>query len=484
MTDAVLSQLMDTLSDGLFMVDTEGRICEVNASLCLLTGYARDELIGQSCSLLGCDSCSSVRLENARHWCTLFEQHLSMRRRCHIRHKDGTRIPVLKNARLMAKSNVDHGDGSGGVFSVETVTDIREVIERDADILKIRRILYGGSLPGMVGQSSCMNALFRQVEQSAQSEAPVFIHGESGTGKDLVAQALHQLGPRASAPFVGVNCAALNRDVLESELFGHVHGAFTGAVRDRMGRFEAASGGTLFLDEVGDMPLEVQVKLLRVLETGQIERVGEHRSRSVDVRIVSATHRDLDECIRKGTFRQDLAYRIRVIPLDLPPLRQRREDIPLLAMHFLATLRAAGKGDKVFAPDVLPRLAQHDWPGNVRELRNVITYAVAMSPDRVIGIEHLPQLAVDPVPVREDMVSSHAERSSAVASTDPSPAGAAPGRSGHCLEQEAQKKEILTALAACGHNVSKAARQLGIHRTTLINRMLRLGLRVEKACRS
>ncbi len=484
-----LSQVMDISSDGLFMVDTTGRICELNLALCLLLGYERHELLGQPCSLLGCDACSTVRLAGGDGWCSLFEQKLVMRRRCHLRHRDGTRIPVLKNARLVTTDS-PHESGEN-VFSVESITDIRELVQRDAYIVKISQMLDSGGIPGMIGQAPCMATLFRNVGQAAQSDVPVFIHGESGTGKELVARALHQMGPRAQGPFIGVNCAALNRNILESELFGHVRGAFTGALRDRPGRFEAADGGTLFLDEIGDMPQEVQVKLLRVLETGQIERVGEHKSRTVNVRIVSATHRDLDQCIRTGHFREDLAYRVRVIPLEVPPLRQRREDIPLLVAHFLENLRLTGRGDKMLGAEAAYCLTAHQWPGNVRELRNAVTHAVVMSPGSLIGLEHLPAylrrldlspgdtFPAPPMPTGPDTPVAPAPHAGPAGSVSPDP----PPLSSLSPHQSAQQAEILAALAQSGYNVSQAARLLGIHRTTLINRMLRLGLRLNKSCR-
>ena len=480
-----ISQLMDILSDGLFMVDTAGRICEVNGSLCRLMGYERHELLGRPCSVLGCDTCAAVRLDDAEHWCALFEQKLVMRRRCHLRHKNGTPIPVLKNARLVTASPASAGQGEH-IFSVESITDISEIIERDAYISRITQVLGHEGLPGMMGQTPCMEALFHAVQQAAMSDAPVFIQGESGSGKELVARSLHQLGPRRQGPFISLNCAALNKDILESELFGHVRGAFTGAVGDRVGRFEAADGGTLFLDEIGDMPLEVQVKLLRVLESGQIERVGDHSPRAVDVRIVSATHRNLDALISEGRFREDLAYRVRVIPLHVPPLRQRREDIPLLVAHFLEGLRATGKDDKILGPDAIHCLMGYNWPGNVRELRNAVTYAVAMSQGRTIGLEHLPQklrqgFHADAVLHQEGIIPSGVYvkpfPSPQVQTAPPAP------QSPRDRKAAAQRTEILAALAESGNNVSQAARSLGIHRTTLINRMLRLGLRLDRQCR-
>jgi two-component system response regulator GlrR len=240
---------------------------------------------------------------------------------------------------------------------------------------------------GIVYQSSCMAQLMAEARVVAASEASVLIRGESGTGKELLARAIHRASPRAKAPFVAVNCGAIPEQLLESELFGHVRGAFTGATSDHSGLFKAADHGTLFLDEIGDMPLALQVKLLRVLQDGAVRRVGSTRAESVDVRILSATHRDLEDAIAGGRFREDLYYRLDVVTLNLPRLEERREDIPLLATKFLQQLRSKyDKGIVGFAPGALAALASAAWPGNVRQLFNVVEQACALATTPLITL--------------------------------------------------------------------------------------------------
>ncbi len=231
----------------------------------------------------------------------------------------------------------------------------------------------------IVTASPVMEALLAEARLAAQSEASLLIQGESGTGKELLARAIHRASPRSRKPFVAINCGAIPAELLESELFGHVKGAFTGATRDHPGLFQSAAGGTVFLDEIGDMPLPLQVKLLRVLQEGEVRPVGATETRAVDVRILSATHRDLEEAIAGGEFREDLYYRLNVVSLTLPPLRERREDIPLLAQHFLGVLTEKYRRRiRGFAPDALDMLTAADWPGNIRQLANVLEQCVAL----------------------------------------------------------------------------------------------------------
>jgi two-component system response regulator HydG len=226
-----------------------------------------------------------------------------------------------------------------------------------------------------------MQSLYEMIENVAMTEAPVFINGESGTGKELVAHAVHEVSPRRDQPFIKVNCASLNENLLESELFGHAKGAYTGAERARVGRFEAAHGGTIFLDEIGDIPLATQVKLLRVLEEKEIERVGEQTPVKVDVRIVSASNRNLEKLIEDGAFREDLYFRVNVFPMTCPALRERSEDIPMIVQHFIKN-NAAKSGKKILGltPEAMEMLSRYHWPGNVRELRNAIEYAFVLCP--------------------------------------------------------------------------------------------------------
>jgi len=301
---------------------------------------------------------------------------------------------------------------------------------------------------GIVGRSPALLRVHEQIKNAARSEAPAIILGESGTGKELAAAAIHALSRRGSGPFLKVNCAALNEHLLESELFGHRRGAFTGAMRDRQGRFEAASGGTIFLDEIGDMPPAMQAKLLRVLEGKEIERVGENTPVPVDVRLVSATNRSLTSLVESGAFREDLLYRVNVIPIVLPPLRERPEDIPLLVAHLLARIGAANDREiKRVTPAALERLQACTWPGNVRQLINALEYAVITSRGDEVDVPDLPAYCT-------------AE-----------PGEPPPTRVRGALTREA----IQAALANVGGNRTAAAKALGVSRVTLWKRLREFG---------
>ncbi|MGH9866626.1 MAG: sigma-54 interaction domain-containing protein [Candidatus Polarisedimenticolia bacterium] len=252
-----------------------------------------------------------------------------------------------------------------------------------------------GVCPGIVGRSAAIVRLTRLIMKVAASHVNVLIEGESGTGKELVARAIHLASPRAGGPFLGENCAALSESLIESELFGHVRGAFTGAERDRRGLFALADGGTLFLDEVGDMSQRIQAKLLRVLQEGEFRPLGGRDLVRTDLRIISATNRRLQEMVEAGTFRGDLYYRLNVVGLRLPPLRERSEDVPLLAEHFLARVRGGVR--RGISKEALEMLSRYVWPGNVRELQNVIERAAVLAPGPVIGVDSLPDGIIDHV---------------------------------------------------------------------------------------
>ncbi|HEY7727119.1 MAG TPA: sigma-54 dependent transcriptional regulator [Candidatus Eisenbacteria bacterium] len=304
----------------------------------------------------------------------------------------------------------------------------------------------------IVGASPAVQSLLREIQLAGPSNARVLIQGEHGTGKELVARALHASGPRRDRPFVAVNCSAIPEELIESELFGHERGAFTGATHARRGRFEEAHGGTLFLDEVGDLSPRAQTKLLRVLEEGEIVRVGGSRTLRVDARVIAATNRDLAERVRADQFREDLYFRLAVIPITVPPLRERAEDIPLLTKHFVAKLASeTGGGEKRFAPAALELLRQYAYPGNIRELRNLVERLIIMTPDRSIGPEHV--RAVLPPPAGE--TSRPRRLSEAV--------------------QEFERKQIEAALLAEGGSMTKAAARLGLERSHLYKKMRRLG---------
>jgi DNA-binding NtrC family response regulator len=300
-----------------------------------------------------------------------------------------------------------------------------------------------------------MEKLFEMIGNVARSEAPVLIHGESGTGKELVARAIHMTGPRSDAPFVKVNCAALNESLLESELFGHVKGAYTGADRDRIGRFEAAHGGTIFLDEIGDIPLSTQVKLLRVLEEKEIERVGDHRPVPVDVRIVSATNRDLETLQGEGRFREDLFFRINVFPLECPPLTERLEDIPLIVRAFIdQNSKKSGKRILGLTSEAMEKLLAYNWPGNVRELRNAVEYAFVLCDGGWIEPRHMPP----------KILGGRRERNGKPRTVKP--------------DSQQGRVALISLLRKARGNQSEVARLLGVSRVTVWKRIKKYGIRI------
>ncbi|HEU5361329.1 MAG TPA: nif-specific transcriptional activator NifA [Candidatus Deferrimicrobiaceae bacterium] len=322
---------------------------------------------------------------------------------------------------------------------------------------KIRRTYR---IENIVGQSKRMQEVFAQVVSVAPSRATVLLRGESGTGKEMIARAIHAAGPRADAPFVTVNCAALPETLLESELFGHKRGAFTGAVEERKGRFEQAGGGTIFLDEVGDIPLATQVKLLRVLQEREFERLGENRTISVDVRIIAATNVDLEKMVEEGRFREDLFYRLNVIPVFLPPLRDRRDDILPLTEHFLERFnREHGKGIS-FTPEALEQLIEYRWPGNVRELENLVERAVVMAKAPVVGAQDLPRA------IRISALAQVVEdRRPPQDVPAPFPADGGKGRPAPATRADLllamEREELRKALESTGWVIARAAKILG-----------------------
>jgi PAS domain S-box-containing protein len=322
---------------------------------------------------------------------------------------------------------------------------------------------------GIVGQSPPMQRIFRLVELLRERDATVLLTGESGTGKEVVARAIHATSQRGTGPFIAVNCAALPGELLESELFGHVRGAFTGAIRDRAGRFELAAGGTLFLDEIGELAPALQAKLLRVLQEHAFERVGDTRTRTVDVRVIAATNRDLGRAVADGRFREDLYYRLRVIPIEVPPLRQRREDLPPLIRHLLRRIGQRHQRSLRLAPTALRALLAYGWPGNVRELENVLEYATTVCEGQTIHLDDLPPEVVQlPAPAAEPSLSLPGGGVPALA------VNGGPGVVHLSAAEQAEAALIRSALERTRFRREAAARLLGISRTTLWRRMKEL----------
>lgn len=315
----------------------------------------------------------------------------------------------------------------------------------------------------IIWASEAMKRVIAQMERVAPTETRVCILGETGTGKELIARALHEKSPRASGPFVPLNCAAIPAELIESELFGHEKGSFTGAAARHLGKFEQAIGGTLFLDEIGDMPLAMQAKLLRVLEEGEIERIGTTKSVAVDVRVIVATHRDLESLIRDGKFRQDLFHRIYVFPLVLPPLRERREDIPALVAHFSAHICAHNNWKPVkFSSAAIEALQRHSWPGNIRELRNTVERLMLLSSGDEVGLEDV-----------RSVVGANGTNSTQIASG---------GTLAERVEQF-EREVIFSELKRAGFHMTNAAKTLGLERSHLYKKAEQLGIDIRKARR-
>ena len=440
--------VVDTIQDGVMIVAPDGTIVSVNRGFEEITGFSRKEVQGKSCDLLNCNSCEIAR-NQVGHYCVMFKRGKLRRQRCIIRRKDGRPVNIIKNASVLFNSE---GEMIG---AVETMTDITNLVDQEIQIESFRRELQAEDrFHGMIGVSATLQKVFELIDNAAQSDAPVIIYGQSGTGKELVAKAIHESGLRNKKPYIKVNCAALNESLLESELFGHVKGAFTGAHRRREGRFEAAAGGDIFLDEIGDLPLSTQIKLLRVLEEKVIERVGDHQSIKVDVRVISATNRDLPELIARGAFREDFFYRINVIPINVPPLRERIEDIPLLARSFFNKIQLkSGKQINGISNETMELLVNYPWPGNVRELKSAFEFAFVSCSQGIIEPQHLPQ----------NILAVHHPPSAAA---DPP------------IDLDAIKKQrLVQALESSKGNQSEAARLLGISRTSVWNQMKKFGLK-------
>ncbi|MGC6400934.1 nitrogen regulation protein NR(I) [Sphingomonas sp. FW199] len=331
----------------------------------------------------------------------------------------------------------------------------------------------------LIGRSAAMQEVYRVIARVVANDLTVLVTGESGTGKELVARAIHDLGPRRRSPFVAINVAAIPRDLIEAELFGHERGAFTGAQARQAGRFEQAAGGTLFLDEIGDMPMEAQTRLLRVLQQGEFTTVGGSRLIRADVRIVAATNKDLAQQVAAGQFREDLFYRLNVVPIAMPPLRERRQDVPLLARHFLDRAADAGLPHKRLGEEALRLLEAHDWPGNVRELENLMRRLAALGRDDVIGVSDL-QAAFGDAPAQMPPVTDAGVDQAVLGWLDrlamENPAALQDGSLYDRLIAAVERPLFQAILARTGQNQVRAARVLGINRNTLRKRLDQIGL--------
>lgn len=437
--------LWESMADGVFTLDNQGHITSWNPAMQAISGYTAEEVLGNKCSFLDFNRCFGRSCPAGPEECEIMKFEKPEMTECFLRHKDGYHVPVVKCARVVK----DEKGRLRGV--VETVTDLTELTEaRRRAEEALSRLSELHRFDRIIGKSHVMHQVFSAIRAAAASDATVLLQGETGTGKELVAGAIHFNGSRSHMPFITVNCSALPEPLLESELFGHVRGAFTGAIRNRKGRFEEANGGTIFLDEVGEISPFIQVKLLRVLQEKEIERVGESTRRRVDIRIIAATNKDLLKMVRSGQFREDLYYRLKVFPIHIPPLRRRKEDIPLLVSHFIALQnKKTGKKIRGLSQAAMRIMMDYEWPGNVRELENAIEHAFVLCDDEYIDVFDLPleirQLAYRPIRGRGP--------SSPVA----------PGR----YKEKLTREKLVDMLIECHWNKAEVARRLGVSRTAI-----------------
>lgn len=422
-----LDAIFNSLTDGVLTHDKEMIITNFNRAAELITGFNKEEVVGKKCEDLfkvklcgeNCSLCQSFSSQAG-----LKEHEIKIQR------KDGDFRWILLNTTLLRDKR---GDIKGAVAILRDITEV----------LSLRRELnYRYSFDNIISKNHKMQSTYKLIEDVADTDATVLIQGETGTGKELVARAIHHHSHRAKGRFVKVDCSALSENLLESELFGHVKGAFTGAYRDKMGRFELAHKGTIFLDEIANLSTNLQIKLLRVLQDREIERVGDVNTIKVDVRVIAATNSNLKELMLQGKFREDLYYRLNVVPIFLPPLRERKEDIPLLVEHFIEKLnQEAEKKIYGISQKALGILMDYNWRGNVRELENVIAYAFVKCKGRYIQPDHLPMEIIQ--------------------------FETAPNIKSIPKRQNISLEAITRVLKEAGWNKSKAARKLGIDRTTL-----------------
>jgi two-component system response regulator HydG len=437
--------VINTLRDGLLVIDPSGIVIAVNSAAEKITGYTTDELIGRSCRILNCTGCEIFGKGRSGQWCSLFRYGNVRDKKCLITRKDNHTVDIMKSASVLI-------DEDGSVMgAVETLTDISEAVQKENEIMSLRRACrLDTGFHGLLGESNPMLRLFELIDNVAKTHTPVMIQGPSGTGKELVARAIHESSYRRAHPYIQVNCSALNENLLESELFGHVKGSFTGAERDRVGRFEAAHGGTIFLDEIGDIAPAIQTKLLRVLEEKQIERVGDHKPVPVDVRLITATNKHLESLVAAGHFREDLFFRINVFPIECPPVSERRDDIPLIVAEFIRQeAEKSGKDIRGVTPDAMEKLMTYSWPGNVREIRNAIEYAFVLCAEGLIRKKHLPSKII------------HAENER-------------PEK--RDMQPNTVRQDTIKALKACNGNQSRAAELLGVSRVTVWSRIKKLNI--------
>jgi PAS domain S-box-containing protein len=473
----------------LHAIDPDGRITEVSDHWLRKLGYDRDEVLGRSILDFMTDESRRPLEGRMREIISEGERENVSRQ---MRTKSGEVIDVLMSSRternahqaiirtyVASKDVTDRNRAEASLkLAYAEIARLKEELERERDYLR-EEVRVSMNFGRIVGGSPALAAMLARIDAVADTPANVLIIGETGTGKELVAHAIHARSGRADAPLVKVNCASIPDELFESEFFGHVRGAFTGAHRDRVGRFQLADGGTIFLDEVGEIPIELQGKLLRVIQERQFERVGDDTTRSVDVRVIAATNKDLEKAVEAGQFREDLYYRLSVFPVQVPPLRRRADDVIQLAVHFLEQVcREFGRPTPVLTQGQVEALRRYDWPGNVRELKNVIERAVILSRGGALRLDlSLPEAsAVAPVPAAPSVSLPVTASANAAGSTPP----VADTFLTEAQMREQQRANLIAALRAANWKISGkggAADRLGIRPTTLTDRMRALQIK-------
>ena len=447
--------LLESIGDGVFTLDPEGKITSWNLSMERICGYQSEEVIGKSCRLLKFSRCFGNECPANPTECGIYKYGKVEPTECFLRHKDGQVVPVIKNARIMKEEN-------GAIIGVvETITDLTELQKAKLKIEEASRLIGKRYQFGnIIGKSHVMQKLFSAIHAASSSESTVLIQGESGTGKELVACAIHYNSDRKHKSLITVNCSALSESLLESELFGHVKGSFTGALSDRSGRFEEADGGTLFLDEIGEISPLIQVKLLRAIQEREIERVGESKKRKIDIRIITASNKDIYKLVNQGRFREDLYYRLKVFPINLPPIRERKEDIPLLANHFIDIFnKKTGKKIQQLSQEAMRILLDYNWPGNVRELENAIEHAFVLCENEKID------LSVLPVEIRQFNYKVQSKE------TNPLPTSG-----DKATRPELSRELLVDLLDECAWNKAEVARRVGWSRAAIWKYMKKFGI--------
>lgn len=432
-------EILDSIGEGLFTIDKEFKINFINNAAEKITGFSKEEAVGQICRKIFRCELNEIECPIAN---VLEKDQNIFELKSKIKKKNNTKVPIKLNAAVLKNKN---DEPVGGVVSFRDISydlDIESFLSQTTHFY------------GIVGHSKAMTDIFHLIQEIADTDVNILITGETGTGKEMIADAIQRTSKRKDKKFIKVNCGVLPPNLLASELFGHVKGAFTDAVKDRVGRFELCDCGTIFLDEIAEMSLQMQAQLLRVIQNGTFEKVGDSQSKRVDVRVIAATNSDLNEAIKNGKFREDLFYRLNVVPIELPPLRKRIEDIPFLATHFLKKFNLLYKKNIIgVEPEAMNILTNYNWPGNIREFENAIEHAFIRTKDKdMLCACSLPQSIRENIDCKNEFELG--------------------------IPVQKNAAQLVKLLEANNWNKSKVAKILGVNRTTIWRQLKSMGLSI------